>query len=544
MAHPPPVGGAAPIVALASLVLLVVPAPAPAQQAGGEGRACTLVLEPATDSTRSVRVQAGPNRYVTYVGNGLRALCGDARMTADSAVSYGGEQRVRMIGSVRYRDSVRTLTADTLTYFQAEDRVLAVTDVVLVRRASGSRLTGPRVEFLRVRSPEARRTVATGRARLTVFPDSGPADTAAADPAPADTAARERAAGDTTAAAARGTAAGEVPADTTGISPVVVDADRIVMVGEREVRTWGDVRIRRPRVDARADSAFFRLEEGRGRLMGAPAVEGEDFTLTGDTILTGFRPGGLEAVESVGDARATGDDFDLYARRIRARLEDDELQRLWAYGEGRSVAVSAPYRLAADSLDTAFAAGEMDTLYAVGSARAVEIEGAPEGDPRAPVTLAAGERSWITGDTLIFRFAPSEEGAAADTAAAADEVAAADTVVGEEEAAAEDEDGEAEAAAAGRETRLQRVRAAGEARAYHVLEPREAGARPPRDYQLARVIEIFFEDGEVARVVGQRAVGVHLDPIEGGTVRPPPSDTAGAGRRVAPDTAGTEGGRG
>ena len=60
------------------------------------GRACTLVMEPATDSTRSVRVQVEPGRYVTYVGNGIRAICGDARMDADSAVSYGGEQRVQV----------------------------------------------------------------------------------------------------------------------------------------------------------------------------------------------------------------------------------------------------------------------------------------------------------------------------------------------------------------------------------------------------------------------------------------------------------------
>lgn len=478
-----------------------------AQQQAGEGRACTLVLEPATDSTRSVRIQVEPDRYVTHVGNGLMATCGDARMNSDSAVSYGGEQRVRMIGSVEYGDSVRTLSADTLTYFQAEDRVLAVGDVVLVRRASGSRLTGPRVEFLRVRSPGERRTVATGRSRLEVYSDSSARDSAARDTA----------------------------------APVVVDADRIVMLGEREVRTWGDVRIRRSGSDARADSAFFRTGAGTGRLMGAPRVDGETFTLTGDTIFTGFEEGELRDVESVGEARATGDDFDLHSERIRGRMRAEELDRLWAYGAGRSVAVSPPYRLAADSLDTAFAGGELDTLYAVGSARALEIGDRPAEDPRSPITLTAGERSWIRGDTLVFSFAHRAAAAPGDRAAAPEGAAPSDSA--EATPAEGEETDEPGAPGVEGKTRLERVRAAGDARAYHVLRGAADHGAPARDYQLARVIEIFFEDGEVARVEGQQAVGVHLDPMEGaGPPAPAPSaDTAEGGRLpgdVPPDTAG------
>ncbi len=494
---------------MALLGSLVLSAGASAQQ-GAEGRACTLVLEPATDSTRSVRIQVETNRYVTHVGNGLLATCGDARMNSDSAVSYGGEQRVRMIGSVDYRDSVRTLTADTLTYFQAEDRVLAVGDVVLVRRASGSRLAGPRVEFQRVRSPEERRTVATGRSRLEVYSDSAPRDTAAGDTA----------------------------------SPAVVDADRIVMLGEREVRTWGDVRIRRSGADARADSAFFRTEAGAGRLMGSPRVEGETFTLTGDTIFTGFEEGELRDVESVGEARATGEDFDLYSERIRGRMRAEELDRLWAYGAGRAVAVSPPYRLAADSLDTAFAAGEMDTLYAVGSARALEIGDRPAEDPRSAISLTPGEQSWITGDSLVFSFARRTAAApvgGADGAAEPEAEAPPDSVAAVP--AGDEGTDEADGPAGERETRLERVRAAGDARAYHVLRGADDDGAPARDYQLARVIEIFFEDGEVARVEGQQAVGIHLDPMESAD-RPaptPPADTTEGGRPpvdAPPDTAG------
>lgn len=500
--HRPARHAAATIVAgMALLGSLALPATASAQQPEADDRACTLVLEPATDSTRSVRIQVEPNRYVTHVGNGLLATCGDARMNSDSAVSYGGEQRVRMIGSVDYRDSVRTLTADTLTYFQAEDRVLAVGDVVLVRRASGSRLTGPRVEFLRVRSPEERRTVATGRSQLEVYPDSAPRDTAAGDTA----------------------------------SPGVVDADRIVMLGEREARTWGDVRIRRSGTDARADSAFFQMESGTGRLMGAPRVDGETFTLTGDTIFTGFEEGELRDVESVGEARATGEDFDLYSERIRGRTRAEELDRLWAYGTGRSVAVSPPYRLAADSIDTAFAGGEMDTLYAVGSARALEIGDRPAEDPRSSISLTAGERSWITGDTLVFSFARRVAAAPDDSAPPPEREAPSDSGAAVPGGGRETDD-EADGPGAESGTRLERVRAAGDARAYHVLRGAETDEAPARDYQLAQVIEIFFEDGEVARVEGQQAVGIHLDPMEGaGRPAPTPSDDTAQGDRPAPE---------
>ncbi len=466
---------------------------AAAQEAPGGPRACTLVLEPATDSTRSTTVEVADGQYVTHVGNGLNWTCGDARMYADSAVKYDREQRLKAVGSVDYRDSLRTLTADTLTYHESDDRLVAEGDAELQRRDRAAALAGPRIEFRRLASGAERRTVATGRPRLTV----------------------------------RG---GLSAGDTAGSTEI--DADRIVLAGREEVRTRGDVVIRRPDVTARADSAFFLLDAGRGRLYGSPEVTGRSFTLTGRTIETGFAEGELDAVEARDSARATGEGFELLADTIRARLAERRIERLWAHGGSRSVALAPPYRLSADSLAFRFREGRLDTLRALEGAEAVEVGDDRPDRPRDPMPLAVGERSWLAADTLILSFArdgeegSGEEGAGGDGGGPG---TPADT-------AGADEGGE-------ESTRVRRVRALGSARAYRVLEPREGGADGPSlHYQRGRVIVIDFEGGEAARVRGEQAIGVHLDPMAGAASPEwpppsPPSDTAASDTAASDTTA-------
>lgn len=502
------------LVALAAATVLA-PAVASTQEPADQDRACTLVLEPATDSTRSRTVEVGEEQYVTHVGNGLRWTCGDARMYADSAVKYDRERRFKAIGSVDYRDSVRTLTADTLTYYEREDRLLAEGNAVLTHRGDGSVLSGPRIVFLRAASDSARRTVATDRPHMTVRPESSAEDTT---------------------------------------PPVELDADRIVLAGQDEVRSRGEVRIQRPDLDATADSAFFYLDRGEGWLYGSPEVRGESFTLSGRRIRTGFGEGELRDVRAEEEARATGDGFDLHAAVIEAHTAAREIDRMWAYGEGRSVALAPPYRLMADSLAFRFAAGRLDTLTAVKEARAVELvdEAVPD-DPFEPIATRVGDRSWVTADTLILAFAgdtagPEERAAepAPDSASSAGGAA-----TGPDTAAAVSEPGDGSDPAADEDDlRLRRVRAVGSARAYRVMHSPEEGGSPARHYQKGEVLIIHFEDGEAQRVEGRRAIGIHLDPMPGGaapespvdaqvpavqdTAAPAPEDTINP---VRPDTA-------
>lgn len=449
---------------------------ASAQEPGGGQRACTLVLEPATDSTRSTSVEVAEDQYVTHVWHGLRWTCGDARMYADSAVQYDREGRFKAVGSVDYRDSLRTLTADTLTYFEDDDRLVAESRAVLRQRESGSTLSGPRIVFLRAASGAERRTVATRRPHLTF---------------------RRGADGDTAA-------------------PTEMDADRIDLVGRDEVRSWGEVVVERPDATARADSAFFFLEEGEGRLFGSPVVEGRSFTLSGRAIRTGFSEGELQSVEARDSARATGEGFELYADTIRARLDDRQIRRLWAHGGEEAVALAPPYRLSADSLAFDFRNGRIDTLRAVTGAEAVQVGDSLTGDPRRSLPLEVGPRSWLAGDTLVLTFADDTAAAPVDTA------------------------GPGVPGTDGEGSRLRRVRALGSARAYRVLEPQEAD-RTSRSlhYQLGRTIVIRFEDGEPVRVEGTRAIGMHLDPLAGDRAPAwPPGSAAPPDSAPAADTTG------
>lgn len=488
-----------------------------------EDRACRLVLEPTTDSTESVSVEVQPDTYVTYVRGGLRWTCGSARMVADSAVRYEQQARLEMIGSVDYRDSVRTLLSDRVTYHERDDRIVARGDVRLTRRATGSTLEGPEMEFLRVSRGEARRTVATGRPLMTLRRDTASADTA---------------------------------------RPVRVRGDRIVLLGEDTVRAQGDVVVRRPDMEARSDSAVFRLEEEVGELHGSPEVVGRTWRLTGRTIRTRFEDGELREVVAEEEGHASGEDFELFASRIRARVAGRRIDRLWAYGEGRPVAFSPPYRLSADSLAFAFAGGEIDEVRALRDADAVEVGEEPPDDLRADVALTAGDRSWVTADTITLAFAspvaPGDSlpppvgerartpgradsarppGPAAPDSARAGALAPVDSLVdvsgaappGSPEDSARGGEGDAPeppgAAGRGRDgegRQIETLRAVGQARAYHLLEPDEPGGRPARHYQRGREIVIHFEAGEAARLEGRNAVGVHLDPTDGAAPAPGP----------------------
>lgn len=457
---------------LCAAVLLASPASAGAQETG-PGRNCRLVLTPATDSTRSTSVEVSPEQYVTYVGGGLNWSCGRARAYADSAVKYDVQRRLEMIGSVDYEDDLRTLTARTVTYFESQDRIVADGDATVVRKSSGARLSGPHIEFYRSAGGALRRTIATGRPRLRVYADTVARDTA---------------------------------------SPTLVDADRIELLPGDEAWAWGEVVIQRPDLDAAGDSAHFDMGAGSGVLYGeAPRVEGRGVTLTGRTIRTSFEDGELREVLAETEATATGESFRLLSDRIRARLTERRVERLWAFGEGASVALASANRLAADSLVFAFVNGRIDTLFATGEAQAVEVGDDAEGEGRDRYDLGSGERSWVAGDTLVLAFVP-DTAPAPDSAEGPGAVAAADS-------AAESDDAQ-----------LRSLLARGSARAYRILRSEDGTGEPGRHYQKGAEIRIRFRDGNAYRVEGVRAIGVHLDPLPPGA-RPDtvPADTARSG---------------
>lgn len=504
--------------ALAALGVVVGVAAAAAQGADTVAvpgsRSCTLILLPRSDSTRMVSHRVGPDQYVTHVGGGLRWTCGSARMAADSGIKYDREHKLEMVGAVDYRDSVRTLTADSLAYWQNQDRIVAYGRVRLVRLATKSVLTGPRVEFFRSGAGGKQRTVATGRPHLTV-------------------------------------------PDTTGKGPPAeIDADRMVFVGESEARMRGDVRIVRGKTRTRSDSAVYLADAHEGRLLGSPVVTSEDFRLSGSVISAVIDSGRVRTVTSRGEAQASGESFRLFADAIDARVAGEQIERLWAHGTKPALAVSAPYRLDGDSLVFAFREGDIDSLISVGHSSAVEV-GDTAADTIAatargtPPPARAGSRNWVRGDTLQLAFASPDTATASadstavdttgvppgatprtgtrpDTAATADtgEVAAGDTTPG----------------GAGQHRVLKSIRAAGAARAYYLV-PRDSaeGGGDARNYLIGKEIIVRFADGQARRVTGHDAIGVFLDPnAPGQNPTPAPAAPAGAAP-VRPDTGSAAG---
>ena len=91
-----------------------------------------------------------------------------------------------------------------------------------------------------------------------------------------------------------------------------------------------------------------------GVLYGRPVVRGEAFTLTGDSVLARFVNDELREVRAFGDASASGRDFELQSELVTADVAGGEVERLWAYGEGRSIAASGSFQLAGDSIDFVF----------------------------------------------------------------------------------------------------------------------------------------------------------------------------------------------
>ncbi len=428
-------------------------------------RAGPLVERPDPERTGAV---------TAFLSGPVTVTCGDAVMNGDSAVWVSAAEQALMIGSVRYRDTTRTLNSNRLTYNGPRDEVVAEGSVRLVRLSSGATLEGPRVTF--TRTPFAgSRTVATSRPRMTL-----PAGRSEAG----------------------------------GVETSEIDADVAEFIGETEAFARGDVILRRRDLTATADSARFSETAGRAVLYGRPVVTGEGYVLSGDSIVAGFSAGDLEEIQAFGDASATGERYELRSEEIRARLAGRDVETIWAFGEGRSVARSQQFVLAGDSIVFAFVEGRADSVTAVGSASAVQV---PE-QGAEPVAVVA--------ESALMAAAPGEEGAAAGggleepalTIDAGANWLAGDTVRAKFVAAAgttpaeveEDQGGEEEA-------QLESLWAVGTARSFYAaVRDSTRSGEPSRNYLLGSRIEIRFRDGEPSLLTGTDAIGVYLEPIEQG----------------------------
>jgi hypothetical protein len=163
------------------------------------------------------------------------------------------------------------------------------------------------------------------------------------------------------------------------------------------------------------------------------------------------------------------------------------VERLWAFGEGRSIAASGSFQLAGDSIEFSLTAGRIDSIAAVGTASSVETEVYVPGSAlvEAAKTLEPGS-NWLTGDTIRAFFT----------------VAPADSILSASEA----------------DPTPERLTALGGARSFYAsVRDSTRSESPSRNYLLGNRIEVLFEEGEPSEVIAKDAIGIYLEPsAEGG----------------------------
>jgi len=366
-APPPPVAGpimpadSIPLIRMDSIVRRVAGAPVesafvapPAAPRPQERPAERCLLEIEGDRSQFIKDPIS-QKYTSYFGGGFTGRCPTQgiTITADSAEFYDQNQLYYLLGNVKYREKRVHLDADKLTYFRAEERLLAEGNVYAVMPDSTS-MTGPRAEYYRaVRGVRARaRMVATMRPTLKLYE--------------ADSLGQRR---------------GE---------PVLLTADNINGEGDSVFVAWGTVQLDRSDLMARGDSAELDNRRQFARLMKQPYVEskGKDaFTLRGKVIDVFARNKLVERVVARDSAVAVSRELTLSSDTIDLRVKDNQLQRAFAFGPGAASAVTPERTVIADSLDVRMPGQRIREMYAV---RAAYAESDPEHEgPLGRARLAA-----------------------------------------------------------------------------------------------------------------------------------------------------------
>lgn len=328
------------------------------------GQRCTLDFE-NTPQTRFQSVKDPiSQKYTSYIGGGVVGVCvgQNVRIISDSAESYEQNRLHYLIGRVKYREDRVSLDADRVTYFQAEERLLAEGNVVVTMKDSSS-MTGPRAEYWRaIRGVRAASRIhATARPTLRMYETDSLGR-------------RQR-------------------------DPVQLVADNIVGEGETMFVAYGKVELDRTDLKARGDSAILDNIRQYSRLMKEPVVESkgsQPFTLSGKVIDIFGRTRRVDRILTVDSAKAVNKDLTLTAQTLDMRVEDNKLQRAYAFGPGRATAITRERRIVAESLDVRMPNQRIRELRA-------ERQAYAENDPDT-TKIKTQERDWLRGESIHARF--------------------------------------------------------------------------------------------------------------------------------------------
>ena len=216
----------------------------------GQSQRCVFQIDNVERQGSVLETPQGTNYFA---GGNVQLSCRGTKisMQSDSVAAYGGNV-VQFIGRVKYRDSTLTMDADRGTYHKSRERWEARGRVTTRNLTTGSTLTGPSLDYLRVVKGvrDTLEMYATGRPKIQYFPtDSG------------------------------GKAA----------EPYVIVGDRVRFKGDDRIFAGGKVTVDRSDFTSRSDS--LRLDTGAGSdgalVGGRPVLRGlgaDSFSITGNRI--------------------------------------------------------------------------------------------------------------------------------------------------------------------------------------------------------------------------------------------------------------------
>ncbi|HEU4989770.1 MAG: hypothetical protein KGL93_06865 [Gemmatimonadota bacterium] len=317
-----------------------------------------------TDSTRQINVRTPTGQYDSFFGAGIVVVCPakKIRLKADSAEQYGDQKRIYLVGHVFYQEPRFSVHSDYLNYFMGDERVVANGNVDATM-PNGSNLKGPVATYLRP-IPKTRplaTMTATGRPTITL-----------------------------------------IQQDSLGhpLPPMTVVANNVFMNGDSLLYAGGVVQITRQDLTAHSDSMFLDGQHDVLHLIGHPEIEGKQgqnpFTLVGTLLDLYSKDQKLRRVLARGKGVATSKDLNLHADTIDLRVNNDQLERAYAWGPGRAAAKSTADSLLADSIDVLMPAQRVREIHALG-------RGYAESKPDT-VKFRTKDMDWLRGDTILALF--------------------------------------------------------------------------------------------------------------------------------------------
>lgn len=333
-----------------------------------DARPCLIVIrgvESGPRVTRMTSVVTGTGARNTYIGGAVDATCEGQgnRLLADSAEHFTDQGLMILYHNVRYTEPRVSITSDRMIYYTNEERLVAEGNV-RGRTASGTRFTGPRMEYFRAK-PGLRAEnswIATGRPFVRMSPTEGNPNATATS-------------------------------DSTDLTANVVRS-------QNDSLLWASGKVVLERVDMRATADSATVDNGQEhvRLLREPQIVGKGerpFALVGVIIDAWSRERALQRVLALGDAEAVSDSMTLTSDTIDLRFDDQKISRIFSWGT-RAKAVSPQQTMESDSMDVLMPGQKLERLHAVGRAVALSQPDTSQ--------FESSERDWITADTLRARF--------------------------------------------------------------------------------------------------------------------------------------------